>query len=214
MKKSIAHIALHITRPKFLGGIFLLWLAVTLGSVGVAIIRSARENTDVLVSYARTLSVPSQNVFIEGGIMPTRVIIPALDINLPVENAQTNDIDILNDLLTRAVVRYSTSGTIGVQGENMLIFGHSSYLPIVRNQLYKAFNGIQDLVAGEVIHVLGNNGATYSYTVATVRHASATEDAVPIHVADDTSMLTLLTCDTFGKKSDRWIVTAVFDGVK
>ena len=93
----------------------------------------------------------------------------------------------------------------------MLLFGHSSRLPVVRNQLYKAFNNIETLKDGDVIYVQSGS-ETYTYRVTNVYQASATDDKIALAV--DGHRLTLLTCDSFGSKNDRWVVEAEFTGKK
>ena len=102
--------------------------------------------------------------------------------------------------------RCATRPRLGEEG-TVLIFGHSSYLPIVRNQNYKAFNGIQKLKVGETVSVYSAT-AEYRYTVTGVRLANATEDV--IELPSTGKFLTLVTCDSFGTKSDRFVVTAQF----
>ena len=104
-------------------------------------------------------------------------------------------------------MRYPTSARLGETG-NVVIFGHSSYLPVVGNQAYKAFNGIQKLVAGDTITVY-SSGTAYTYQVRDVAKESAASDA-GIDLAVTGRVLTLATCDSFGAKSDRFIVTADF----
>ena len=89
-----------------------------------------------------------------------------------------------------------------------MIFGHSSYLPIVNNKAYKTFDGIQKLSAGDRITVY-SSGAAYTYAVRTVeKKSAAADDGIPLTVAG--KVLTLATCDSFGEKSDRFVVTADF----
>lgn len=138
-------------------------------------------------------------------ILPEKIEIPALDLTATVANPTTADPDVLDANLTRGAVRYPTSGTLGANGTNVVIFGHSSYLPVVHNQAYKTFDGIQDLKKGQEILVTGG-GRTYVYQVETVASASASRDAIPLSVSGN--KLTLVTCDSFKTKSDRFVVIA------
>ena len=91
----------------------------------------------------------------------------------------------------------------------MLLFGHSSYLPIVHNQVYKTFDGIQNLKPGQIVSVYSSD-MRYDYSVVQVKVADATQDSVEL---DPTGKhLTLVTCDSFATKSNRFIVTADFVG--
>lgn len=140
---------------------------------------------------------------------PVMVIIDALSIAVTVANPVSTDIAILDNALLNGAVKYPGSANVG-EDDNMVIFGHSSYLPVVRNQAFKAFNGLQHLEEGNLIRV---RSATVEevYRVSNVRLAQATESEV-ISLATGEKMLTLVTCNTFGEKADRWVVTAEFVG--
>ena len=77
------------------------------------------------------------------GELPVRIEIPSIGVRANVSNPNTTGVAALDAELTKGAVRYPGSGVPGEEG-NVLIFGHSSYLPVVQNQAYKAFNGIQD----------------------------------------------------------------------
>lgn len=138
---------------------------------------------------------------------PVEIIIPTIGLKASVANPTTTDITVLDQSLLTGAVRYPTSARLGETG-NVVIFGHSSYLPIVGNQAYKAFNGIQKLVAGDIVTVY-SSGTAYTYRVRGVAKESAASDA-GINLAVTGRVLTLATCDSFGAKSDRFIVTADF----
>lgn len=138
---------------------------------------------------------------------PTRIIARSIGLDLPVANPSSTDVAVLDKALTTATVRYPSSGLLGQKG-NVLVFGHSSRLPVVYNPLYKAFNRISELKAGAIVSLEGN-GLLYNYQVTTIRRADASEDYIDI-ATDKGARLTLLTCDTFGKKSARWVVEAIF----
>jgi len=142
-------------------------------------------------------------------VFPSRLRIPSLGMDLPVSNPQTRDIEALDEELKSAVVRYPDSATLGVTGGNVLLFGHSSRLPVVRNKFYKAFNGIETLKKGDIIEVVSGFD-TYSYVVSRVYKASANDDRIALVVSGH--RLTLLTCNSFGQKSDRWVVEAEYIG--
>ena len=89
----------------------------------------------------------------------------------------------------------------------MVIFGHSSYLPVVNNPSFKALNGIQKLHEGDTIAV-SSSGTTYTYAVRTVSKEDADSAGIPLVVSG--KVLTLATCDSFGTKSDRFVVVADF----
>ena len=139
------------------------------------------------------------------GILPERIQAPSIGLDLIVQNPSTKDVDALDTDLKKGPVRYVVSAALGEPG-NMLIFAHSSHLPIVHNQMYRAFNRINELKAGDSITVSGG-GTDYIYSVTNVRLTDANEEVIDLSTTNGTH-LTLSTCDTFGKKSSRWVVEA------
>ena len=137
---------------------------------------------------------------------PTKIVIPSLDLETIVSNPTSASLPVLDALLLKGAVRYPTSGLLGTKGSNVVIFAHASYLPIVQNQAYKAFNGIQNLKVGEKIYVSGKD-RTFVYFVETVAKADANNAGVPLSV--EGNKLTLITCDSFASKNDRFVVIAV-----
>ena len=77
--------------------------------------------------------------------------------------------------------------------------------------MYRAFNRISELKEGDSISVFGG-GKEYKYKVSKVRQTDASEEVIDLSPKNGTR-LTLSTCDTFGKKSARWVVEADFVGV-
>lgn len=139
-----------------------------------------------------------------GGIeAPVKVVIKKIGLNVSISNPDSTDVEVLDQNLLHGAVRYPSSALLGVDG-TMLLFGHSSYLPIVHNQAYKAFDGIQNLQNGDIISVY--SGTTeYQYSVTSERVADATSDV--IELPQNGRHLTLVTCDSFATKSNRFVVT-------
>lgn len=136
---------------------------------------------------------------------PVRVSISAAGVNTPVANPTSLNMSVLDQALVNGVARYPTSAMLGMEG-TVLIFGHSSRLPIIRNKAYKAFNNIEKLESGEVISVFSKT-AEYRYRVIGVKVANATEDVIKLPQTG--RYLVLVTCDNFASdKSARFIVTA------
>ena len=123
-------------------------------------------------------------------------------------NPSSTKVAALDEALLKGAVRYPTSAKLGQTG-TVLLFGHSSYLPVIYNQAYKAFKGIQNLKKGDVVSVYSGTHE-YRYAVESVSIANANEDVIELR--KDGKYLTLVTCDTFAKKSDRFVVTAKFVG--
>jgi LPXTG-site transpeptidase (sortase) family protein len=146
------------------------------------------------------------------GIEPTRLIISSVGIDLPVQNPSTTDVNTLDNLLKNGPAHYINSADLGQAG-NLIIFAHSSHLPIVVNKMFQAFNKIPDLNAGDSITIVGSDGKNYLYSVVSVVKADVnngtTIDTSPTHGTN----LTLVTCDTLTGVSARFVLTATFVGV-
>ncbi len=146
----------------------------------------------------------------EIAVNPARITIDAIDLDLPIQNPGTRDISALDELLKSGPARFVDSAQLGVGG-NVLIFAHSSHLPVVRNPMYKAFNKIPDLSAGDSIVLTGEDGKKYLYRVVSIATADATDTKIDLAV--EGKRLTLVTCDTLTGKSSRFVLTADFIGV-
>ena len=139
---------------------------------------------------------------------PTRVVAKNIGLDVTVVNPATTSVDVLDEALKQGAVRYPSSALLNVDG-TVLLFGHSSYLPIVYNLYYKTFDGIQNLKVGETVSVY--SGTTeYRYSVTEVRVANAEQDV--IQLPSTGKHLVLVTCDSFATKSTRYVVSADFVG--
>ena len=177
----------------FLGSVFIL------GQLGLL-----PEMTSATVTEAVVPTDTSASTVIE---LPTKIEISKIGLSSIVVNPTTVDIVALDKELLKGAVRYPTSAKLGETG-NVVLFGHSSYLPVVGNQAYKAFNEIQKLVPGDVVTVYSADTA-YTYEVKNVAKEKADNNtAIPLSL--DGKVLTLVTCNSFGAKEDRFVVTADF----
>lgn len=140
---------------------------------------------------------------------PVRIVIANADVDITVRNPRSTNPDFLDTELTRGVVHYPGSGMPGVG--NMFIFGHSTGFNAVQNQAYKAFNKIHNLQDGDEIKVYSTKHV-YTYKVQLVKKVDKNDTWVRF---DGTkNMLTLSTCDSFGAKSDRYVVEAEYVGMQ
>ncbi|MBI2410090.1 sortase [Candidatus Kaiserbacteria bacterium] len=183
-------------------GLFLLVFFTTgviLGSLGLLpeAPAAARDTADTARVTADVPASPE---------LPVRIAIPALGMSAQVVNPASTEIEVLDKALLSGAVRYPTSAKLGETG-NVVLFGHSSYLPVVWNQAYKTFNDIQKLAPGDTITVSSSRVA-YVYKVRSVTKQSANDGVIPLSVTGQ--VLTLSTCDSFAKKTDRFVVVADF----
>jgi LPXTG-site transpeptidase (sortase) family protein len=136
---------------------------------------------------------------------PVEIIFDALDNrSYAVLNPESRAVSDLDAALLKGAVRHPDSADFMNPG-TIFLFGHSSYLPKVINKNFQAFNGIQKLEWGDLIR-LRSSDAEYVYRVDKVYEASADDAEVEIEMG--IPKLTLVTCDSFGEKSDRFIVEA------
>lgn len=134
---------------------------------------------------------------------PDRIVISKIDVDTHVLQPQSTQVEVLDQYLQQGAVYYPGSGTI--EKGNIFVFGHSTNWAIVQNQAYKTFNNLEKLVKGDTIEVYAN-GQKYTYQVNDVRLANDSEALV--HLSSEGQYLTISTCNTFGKKQERWVVTA------
>ncbi len=168
---------------------------------------------DTSASDTTTVEQPVQEqaALTASGEEPVRIVAASIGLDKTVLNPTSDDAQTLDDALLKGTVHYPGSALLGVPG-TMLIFGHSSYLPIVHNENYKAFDGIQKLKEGDIVSVY-SAGVEYRYAVSSVTTATADEDQIlRLNLPKEGTRLMLVTCDSFGSKSTRFVVTADFQG--
>lgn len=190
---------LAIATVVFVGSVILL---AKLDLLPEAPLPEAQKAVTAQVATLASTSTPAVAV----SELPLKIEIPKIKLSTVISNPTTTSIAALDRYLLAGAVRYPTSAKLGEIG-NVVLFGHSSYLPIVRNQAYKAFNDIQKLVAGDEITVY-SGGVAYTYRVRGVAKESATSAGIPLDVSG--KVLTLSTCDSFGATTDRFVLTADF----
>jgi LPXTG-site transpeptidase (sortase) family protein len=169
--------------------------------------------------FAQTESTPINNVehsvaadteqvqdIVVADVIPVRITIASVGINTTVNQPQSQDVELLDQALLKGAVYYPGSGSL-VRG-NAFVFGHSTGLSVVRNQAFKAFNNLKNVQSGDEIRVTGDDGYVYIYSAISTE--LVTEDTALVEFDTTDRMLTLSTCNTFGKKEERHVVKAVF----
>lgn len=200
--------------------VFILWFVVIfalsfslLFTLGLVPSELSEDGGNSFLSNLRTKTIENvsnldgeiKNTPREKGEEPLRVYIPKIGTDVTISNPKTTDVVVLDEYLKKGVVRYDGSGLLG--DGNMLLFGHSSSLAQVVNKAYKAFNGFPKLVKGDLVYIDSEN-FRYVYKVETVKTVDSTTALVEF--SSDKNMVTLSTCNTFGKKQERNVVEAVF----
>lgn len=141
------------------------------------------------------------------GELPLYIEVPSIGIQSAIESPVVQTVSVLDSSLNRGPVYYQGSGTPGER--NMLIFGHSTGFSVVRNKAYKVFNNIKKTQVGSYVYIRTTSGV-HTYKVVNVRKASKYTTWVQFNSTKP--MLTLATCDSFGKASDRWVLEAEYVG--
>jgi LPXTG-site transpeptidase (sortase) family protein len=136
--------------------------------------------------------------------LPTRIIFDSLDREVAILNPNESTNEALDAALLSGVVRHPDSADFANTG-TIFLLGHSSYLPVVHNKNFQAFNGIQKLEWGDTVRLLSSD-TEYVYRVDRVYEAKASSAEVPLQF--DEATLILATCNSFGSKDDRFIVEA------
>ena len=140
-----------------------------------------------------------------GDPFPNTITIDDLNRTITVLNPNSRSLSDLDEALLKGVVRHPDSANLNDPNGNILILGHSSYLTNVFNRNFQAFNGIQNLVWGDII-TLRSRDTEYTYRVDRVYQDKASNITIP--TKSNQPKLTLATCNTFGAKEDRFIVEA------
>ncbi len=141
--------------------------------------------------------------------LPLSIEIPGHNINTSIESPISTDVKTLDNALTRAAVYYPGSGMPG--SNNTLIFGHSTSFKVVRNKAYQIFNNIKNIPAGTLVYIRTQEGV-HVYKTTNVKKVS--KYTAWIQFKSEKPMLTLATCDSFGKASDRWVLEAEYVGMR
>lgn len=153
-------------------------------------------------------SIPPETIGIPA--LPERIAIPSINLDLAVQNPDTRDLAELDEILKDGPARFSGSAKVGEAGGNVIIFAHSSRVPVVHNQMYKAFNRISELVAGDTVTIEAD-GKKHLYMVTSVKKVDASDTRIDMSKSLGTR-LTLITCDTLTSKDARFVLEASFIG--
>jgi sortase (surface protein transpeptidase) len=149
--------------------------------LNVAFLGAMDALPDAPVADAEQITHPQSQVSVTTATtpeLPVRITAATIGLRASVNNPTSTDIDALDNSLLTGASRYPTSAKLGEEG-TVLLFGHSSYLPIVHNQAYKTFDGIQNLKTGDTVSVYSGT-QEYRYKVVGVKLADATEDVIEL----------------------------------
>ncbi len=157
------------------------------------------------VANVNLIAGPTPSVTnVHPGLAPTRVVIPKVGVDTPISNPSSTNIEVLDSELLKGAVHYPGTAYLGEEG-SVLLFGHQSYLPVIHNQAFKAFNDLQKLQTGDTISVYGGR-TEYRYAVRSVTLVTVDFGSIPLDTKGET--LTLVTCNSLGEKEQRYIIKA------
>ncbi len=137
-----------------------------------------------------------------------RLIIPKLNVDVPVHFGISNDTDTVNAAMENGVAQFAIPGASALPGEigNLVITGHSAGDIYSNNQYKFIFSGLERLTTGDLMYI-DYGGTRYTYSVTKME--TVEPDNVAALVYDTTKpMLTLITCTPLGTSRYRLLVTA------
>jgi LPXTG-site transpeptidase (sortase) family protein len=178
--------------------------SVVLGNFLSAIDSYKQEDKSQIIGEENENSLEAE--FVSMFIEPEHISITKIGVDSAIVIPSSRETEVLDEALRIGVVKYPGSGFLG-ERSNMLLFGHSTGLPVVQNQAYRVFNGLDKLKQGDDIRVRGG-GVEYVYRVSSVNILHESEALIEFNTGS--RMLTLSTCNTFGAKEERVVVEATF----
>ena len=140
-------------------------------------------------------------------IEPNILIIPSLDITVPVKYAERVDENHYQELLLDGVVHYPGTAEIGQPG-NAYIFGHSSDNAWSKGHYKTVFALLPKMTAGEEIYISDREGRKYIYKVFDARVVAKNDLSVLSQDTAGRKLLTLQTSYPVGTSLKRFVVVA------
>ena len=137
-----------------------------------------------------------------------RLLIPKLNVDVPVFFNISNDTATINNAMNHGVAQFKIPGADAMPGQigNLVISGHSAGDIYSNNQYKFIFSGLERLVDGDLIYV-NYNSVRYTYKVYKRETVEPTNVAALVHKIDK-PILTLITCTPLGSDRYRLLVMA------
>ena len=138
----------------------------------------------------------------------TKLIIPKLNVEVPILLGVANDSDSTMEAMNYGVVHWSIPGASALPGQigNMVITGHSAGDIYSSNPYKFIFSGLERLVADDLIYI-DYLGVRYTYQVTKLETVEPTEVSKLVYDTDK-PVITLITCTPLGTSRFRLLVTA------
>ena len=137
-----------------------------------------------------------------------RLLIPKLNVDVPVFFNISNDTATINNAMNHGVAQFKIPGADAMPGQigNLVISGHSAGDIYSNNQYKFIFSGLERLVDGDLIYV-NYNSVRYIYKVYKRETVEPTNVAALVYKIDK-PILTLITCTPLGSDRYRLLVMA------
>lgn len=137
-----------------------------------------------------------------------RLLIPKLNVDVPVFFNIANDTATINNAMNHGVAQFKIPGADAMPGQigNLVISGHSAGDIYSNNQYKFIFSGLERLVDGDLIYV-NYNSVRYTYKVYKRETVEPTNVAALVYKIDK-PILTLITCTPLGSDRYRLLVMA------
>jgi len=147
------------------------------------------------------------NVTAEVGPEPL-LIIPKLNVVVPVVFGFANDTASMNDAMRMGVAHFAVPGASAMPGEigNFVISGHSSNNIYSTSEYKFVFSGLERLIERDLIYV-NYNSVRYTYSVTSKLTVEPTEVSALTDIVTK-PVLTLITCTPLGTSRYRLLVFA------
>lgn len=138
----------------------------------------------------------------------SRLIIPKLNVDVPVNFGIPNDENSINVAMENGVAQFSIPGANAMPGEigNLVITGHSAGDIYSNNQYKFIFSGLERLNVGDLIYI-DYQGVRYTYSVTGFETVEPSNVAALVYETNK-PMLTLITCTPLGTARYRLLVSA------
>lgn len=136
-----------------------------------------------------------------------RLIIPKLNVDVPIIFNVANDTDSMNIAMTSGVAQFAVPGASALPGENgnFAISGHSAGDIYSSNPYKFIFSGLERLTNGDLIYV-DYGGIRYTYSVTLIRTVEPS-DVASLNLGTEKPYITLITCTPIGTTRYRLLVT-------
>lgn len=137
-----------------------------------------------------------------------KLIIPKLNVDVPVHFGISNDTATVNDAMNNGVAHFIIPGATAYPGQigNLIITGHSAGDVYSNNQYKFIFSGLERLTNGDTIYI-NYESKRYTYSVVGSEIVEP-DDLAALTKETNKPMLTLVTCTPLGTSRYRLLIHA------